>query len=242
MVRSRRKKPPKRRPLTLLLEDEHWIAIQKPAGIAVHSGAGQIGPSIVERLEEEQNQKLYLVHRLDRGTCGVLLLAKTSELAREGAANWPSVQKTYWAMVCGSIEAPRKIEHPLPDPDGRARTAETTIEATYSINDVASMEASICRITIKTGRLHQIRRHLAQVGHPILMDDRYGDFGINKRFAAAIRDRTLPNPKHPLLMCWRLTAPTRSSLPTELTAPWPNSWTNWLKAGGVTVDDLVRLA
>lgn len=234
MSRSKRRAP-RRRPLDVLYEDPRWVAIDKPAGIPVHGGAGRAGPSVLERLEEERGEKLLLAHRLDRSTAGVLLLARTPDAAREAGAWWDEVTKTYFAVVAGRA-VPGILDAPLPDPDGRARAARTEVEATWPLQ-LGELTASLCRLSLHTGRLHQIRRHLAGAGHPVLMDDKHGDFRRNRELGAWAAEQELARPKHLLLRCARLRPPARAGLPV-LEAPWPRTWPPLLTAGGGRLDDL----
>ncbi|MBX2811421.1 MAG: RluA family pseudouridine synthase [Myxococcales bacterium] len=242
MRRSRRNHKPHRRPLSIIYNQGPWMAINKPAGISVHPGAGKTGgPSVVERLHEEQGEKLHLMHRLDRGTAGVLLLARTIEAAQRGAKEWSRVNKTYWAIVWGHIQ-PQTVSEPLRLPDGRSQSASTTIEWSTPLQISPRIPTSLCRIRIETGRLHQIRRHLSGLGHPVLLDERYGNFEANKTLKTDLYNAFNEKPKHTFLLCWRLSAPNSSTLPTKLIAPWPVNWGTCLQTCGVSVDDLSRLA
>lgn len=227
---SRRKRNgPRRRPLDVLHEDEDWLAVDKPSGVPVHGGAGRTGPSVLERLREERGLELHLVHRLDRGTAGVLLLAKRPERARAASDAWPEVEKRYWALAGGRLVG-GVIDRPLRDPDGRAKAARTLVQRVEPLR-LGPLEASLAEVRLETGRLHQIRRHLAGSGHPVLMDDRHGDFDLNRRFADAVRERGLPRPKHLMLRCAGLRPPAGLGLP-PLEAPWPRPWLRLLEAVG----------
>ena len=236
-----RKNDGHRRPLSILFEDADWVAVEKPAGVAVHPGAGA-GVSVVERIHEELGARLHLVHRLDRGTAGVLLLARTAQRAREAAKAWPRVRKHYFAITAGRVSAPRKLSMPLRDGDGRARDALTQIRASWALDRWPRLEASVCLACPETGRLHQIRKHLAGIGNPILMDDRHGDFSLNRDFRELTKNLKIPRPKYPLLFCRSLRGPPEGPIPTELTAPWPRHWPEWVDSGGLSIDALGDLA
>lgn len=181
----------------ILLEDDWLIAIDKPAGLAVHGGSG-IALGLVEQLRASRPQArfLELVHRLDRDTSGVLLVAKKrAALAalhaqlRDGA-----VDKRYLALVRGPWrEAKRVVDVPLhkfvtPDgerrvriqPGGRESVTIFRRERAWAEHEppLALLEAEL-----KTGRTHQIRVHLAHLGHALAGDDKYGDFAWNRQLA-----------------------------------------------------------
>jgi 23S rRNA-/tRNA-specific pseudouridylate synthase len=238
MASTPRRREPRRRPLTLLHEDARWVAVDKPPGVPVHGGAGKTGPSVLERLEGQLGARLHLVHRLDRGTGGALLLARRAEDARRASELWADVEKRYWAIAEGAPR-PGLIDRPLPDPDGRARPARTEL---LRVHALGGLGVSLCLVRIATGRLHQIRRHLAGAGHPVLLDDRHGDFARNKAFAEEVREMGLPKPKHLFLVCASLRAPPDSGLPPRLAASWPRGWPPLLERGGLAVDDLSSLA
>lgn len=235
MGSTRKKADPRRRPLTVLFEDDHWVAIHKPAGIPVHGGAGKTGPSVLERLRDRG--ELHLVHRLDRATAGVLLLARTGADAARLAKRWTEVEKEYWAL-CAHAPQVGTIERPLKDPDGRARVAVSHVERCWGLSQGFSGTAHLAKIRIETGRLHQIRRHLAAVNAPILNDDKYGDFEANRRFVDDAKSLGLPRPKHLMLFCRRLRLPAGAGFPALIDAEWPRGWVELLTAGGQLVDDL----
>lgn len=228
MTKRKKKGPPRRRPLDVLFESEAWLVVDKPAGIPVHGGAGKTGPSILERLAEERGLHLHLAHRLDRGTAGVLVLAKQPDGAREASEAWPDAVKTYEAVTAGGL-VPRTITTPLRDPDGRARSAHTEVIAADGL-ELAGLTLSLATIRIQTGRLHQIRRHLGGIQHPVLGDDKHGDFELNRRFVEAARSAGLPRPKHLLLRCASVEVPARLGLPL-VSAPRPRGWEPLLQTG-----------
>ncbi len=192
--------PPREFPV--LFEDEHLLVIDKPAGVAVHGGSG-VSFGVIEQLRRARPEAkfLELVHRLDRETSGLLLLAKRrSALTKlQDQFRQRETGKTYVALVSGAWPASKKVIdvalHKYLDAAGERRVravAADHAEGQRSISLVRVVQAwpavmpgfSLLDVTIKTGRTHQIRVHLANEGHPIVGDDKYGEFTLNKALAA----------------------------------------------------------
>jgi len=203
--------PAPAREFPVLLEDEHLMALDKPASVAVHGGSG-VSFGVIEQLRQARPQSrfLELVHRLDRETSGVLLVAK-----RRSALNHLQEQfrdretgKTYLALVLGEWPDKLKVidlplrKYLLANGERRVRAvAKDDPEGMRSITLVKVRERlqdmTLLEVTIKTGRTHQIRVHLSAQGHPIAGDDKYGDFERNK----ALHKQGL---KRMFLHAWRL--------------------------------------
>ena len=184
---------------TILYEDDALLIIDKPGGLAVHGGSG-ISFGVIEQLRAQHPtwKFLELVHRLDRETSGVLLLAKKRSALvdlhrqiREG-----SVEKRYWALVKGKWRNSRQHVKLALDKyvtaTGERRVAvaidQDASSHSVSAHTVFTLQQawegfSLLDAEIKTGRTHQIRVHLAHLGFPIAGDDKYGDFEFNKRLA-----------------------------------------------------------
>lgn len=221
------------REFPILFEDEHFLAIDKPAGVAVHGGSG-ISFGVIEQLRRSRPAAplLELVHRLDRETSGVLLIAKKASALRDLQRQLRErrVTKTYLALVLGAWPGDVKvIDVPLAryrvagdhgEGEHRVRVARQDDPAGQrAITLVKVLErlpnATLLAVTIKTGRTHQIRVHLTSYGHPLAGDDKYGDFARNK----ALQKQGL---KRMALHAWQLrfTHPA-SGQPLELIAPLP---------------------
>ncbi|MDE2400898.1 MAG: RluA family pseudouridine synthase [Burkholderiales bacterium] len=185
------------REFPVLFEDEYLIAINKPAGVAVHGGSG-VSFGVIEQLRRSRPQArfLELVHRLDKETSGILLVAKkrSALLALQDHFRERRAHKTYAALVIGAWPVHKKVIdvalHKFLTPDGERRVkvvrddnrdGRRSISLVQVVHDYAAF--SLLDVTIKTGRTHQIRVHLANEGHPIVGDEKYGDFALNKALA-----------------------------------------------------------
>ena len=192
----------------VLFEDEHFLAVNKPAGVAVHGGSG-VSFGVIEQLRMARPQATFLelVHRLDRETSGILLVAKRRSALKilQDQFRERETGKTYLALVAGEWPATKKVldkslqKYLLPDGERRVRVvAKDHPDAMPSLSLVrvhavtpASLAPqapqqrvySLLEVTIKTGRTHQIRVHLAAEGLGIAGDDKYGDFELNKALA-----------------------------------------------------------
>lgn len=169
---------------SVLFEDASILVIDKPAGVAVHESKTDrkqesvIG--ILERRYREAGVKPMLVHRLDKDTSGVLIVAKDEPTAAELVRLFENgaVKKQYLALVVGRLPGnDGKIDFPLPGREGHPVRALTRYRVVKRYS-----ETTLVRVEIDTGRLHQIRLHFAELGYPIVMDNQHGDFNFNKRF------------------------------------------------------------
>jgi len=224
-------------PLDILYEDEDVVAINKPAGLVVHAGAGRDSGTLVNALLHHFGKlssaggdiRPGIVHRLDKGTSGVMLAARTDAAHRSLAAQFASrqVKKIYLALVQGRTKQEAGvIESAITrDPVRRTRmTARlgTGRSAHTEFRVLERLEAyTLLEVRIGTGRTHQIRVHLAQLGHPIVGDTLYG---------ASARPQGRPPLGRPWLHSWRIsfTSPStgrdvtvEAPLPQELLA-WKN--------------------
>ncbi len=170
--------------LEIVFEDDSLVVVNKPAGMAVHEGKTVAKrESLLGMLESaygDRGIKPRLVHRLDRDTSGLLLVAKNEPTAAELERAFQSraVEKAYLCLVAGRLpQDAGTIDFPLPGRQGKPVRALTRYRVVKRFSD-----ATLLRANIDTGRLHQIRLHFARLGHPIVMDDQHGDFGFNKLF------------------------------------------------------------
>jgi len=188
-------------PLRILWRDARVVAVYKPAGWLVHRSALDAHETrwVVQTLRDQIGQPVYPVHRLDKGTCGVLLLALDADAARQlGQAFMEGrIHKRYLALVRGWPEwdaQPHRIDHPLrPDdapPTAAAQPASTVLHrrATLAWPEAFDARFADTRIALVqaqplTGRRHQIRRHLKHAAHPIIGDATHGKGPLNRWWA-----------------------------------------------------------
>ena len=173
-------------PLDILYEDEHVFVLDKPAGLVVHPGAGNPAGTLVNALlhRDPQLDKLPragIVHRLDKDTSGVLVVAKNEAAVAALVAQFSShsLRKEYLALVWGALKKPSgTVELPVGrHPVHRQKMAVTEkgrAAVTHYETLAAGPLASLLRVRIETGRTHQIRVHLAHLGHPVVGDSTYG--------------------------------------------------------------------
>ena len=203
-------------PLHLLWRDEHLVAVYKPAGWLVHRTGLDAGETrfVMQTLRDQLGQHVYPVHRLDKGTCGVLVMALHSDAARtlSQAFERHATTKRYLAMVRGWAPAHAEVDHALrPDdapPDAAVQSAHTVFHSLARLTlpeacdaRFASTRASLVEAVPTTGRRHQIRRHLKHLAHPILGDATHGKGPLNRWWAERLGQQRL------WLHAWQLTVP-----------------------------------
>ena len=181
--------------LPVLFEDEHLVAIDKPSGIAVHGGSG-IAHGVIESLRSMRPEArfLELVHRLDRETSGVLLVAKkrAALVALHEALRGRDIDKRYLVGVKGRFRnAMQRVQAALAKRTTAAGEKHVSVAADGQAAETVFRRLargerfSLLEAELLTGRTHQIRVHLAHLKHPVLGDDKYGDFELNKALRKA---------------------------------------------------------
>jgi tRNA pseudouridine65 synthase len=165
---------------TFLYRDRHLVAVNKPPGLAVHRGWATDARVAMTEVRDAVGAWVYPVHRLDRGASGVLLFALSPDAARVLAKQFEegAVEKSYVALVRGAPPDHTVIDHPLSQDDGKPpRPATTEVTRLWQCGRYAWVEARP-----RTGRLHQIRRHLKHISCPLIGDVRYGKGEHNRLF------------------------------------------------------------
>ncbi|MEO8280864.1 MAG: RluA family pseudouridine synthase [Ideonella sp.] len=227
------------REFPVIFEDDHLLVIDKPAGVAVHGGSG-VSFGVIEQLRRARPSApfLELVHRLDKETSGLLLIAKKraallamQEQFRQRSAQVP-IAKIYAALVAGAWPANHKVIdqalHKYLDAAGERRVRAVDADHPDGRRAITLVRVaqqlpgfSLLEVSLKTGRTHQIRVHLAGAGHVIAGDEKYGDFALNKALA---RGTAVPGCRFDRMFLHarklRLAHP-HSGAPLELEAPLP---------------------
>ncbi|MBW7981399.1 tRNA pseudouridine(65) synthase TruC [Enterobacillus tribolii] len=196
--------------MEIIYQDQHLIAVNKPAGWLVHRSWLDRKEKVVvmQTVRDQIGQHVFTVHRLDRPTSGVLLMGLSAEVARLLAQSFEQrqVSKTYHAVVRGFLDGEGTVDYPLTEEldkiadkfsqqDKAAQPAVShyrglaQVEMPVAIGRYPSSRFSLVELQPETGRKHQLRRHLAHLRHPILGDTKHGDLrqnrGVAEHFACA---------------------------------------------------------
>jgi 23S rRNA pseudouridine955/2504/2580 synthase len=218
--------------IPVLYENPCCLFLNKPAGLSVQGGEG-IKVSLDSILSEKIKPRPLLVHRLDRDTSGVILVAKTKEAARDFSAlfaNSGTIKKIYLGICSGAIKpAEGTISLSLDvrgKGQGRTKKESETFYRLLSGGEIGAGPCSFLEIKPGTGRMHQIRRHLALTGYQLLGDDKYGHFALNKKLKAQLGLKGL------CLHASRLVIPPLPGLlpdGMDVTAPLPETFSRFLE-------------
>ena len=203
--------------IEILHEDDISIIINKPAGLPVQGGAG-VKVSL-DKLLAEMHPAHLLVHRLDKDTSGVLLVAKGREAAARFSRLLKKAGKVYTAVCAGCPKEGQGIISEDLLIQGQTKKSQTKYKVIKTGTLSGAGEYSVMELELETGRMHQIRRHLAMKGNPVLGDDKYGDFPLNKRL------RKSAGLKRLLLHASRLVI---DELNLDITAPLPEYFTPYV--------------
>lgn len=200
--------------LDVIYRDDRLIAVNKPSGTIVHRGWGLDDVTVYDIIRDQIiGAPVYALHRLDRGTSGVLLFALDSDAARIMQANLDAaeVRKTYVALVRGPMREACTVNHAI-----KQREKDERIDAVTEFEPVEHVDRwSLIHARPITGRTHQIRLHLKHLSHPIVGDVRYGKGDINRHF------RETYNLHRMALHCRSLVIRNVDRCVIELKAPLP---------------------
>lgn len=202
-------------PLTILYQDADLVVIDKAAGMVVHPAAGHSDGTVVNALLHHVDDlsgvggqmRPGIVHRLDRGTSGVMVVAKNDIAHQELSRQFHDreVEKEYFALVWGTVHAGKRIDAPIGrDPNDRQKMSTRARRSRSAVTRVTKAEyfrgVTLIQVAIATGRTHQIRVHLNAIGHPIVGDPTYG--GVRRHVPNDIR--AVQRLERPFLHAWRL--------------------------------------
>ena len=192
---------PEELPLPIVYQDKDLIVIDKPAGMVVHPAAGHASGTLVNALLHHVDdlsgiggeKRPGIVHRLDRGTSGLMVVAKNDASHEELSRQFHDreVEKEYIALVWGEVQAGRRIDAPIGrDPNDRKKMSAKARRSREAVTRIVKTQKfgvvlTLAHIAIYTGRTHQIRVHLSEIGHPIVGDSVYG--GVHRRVPGDLR-------------------------------------------------------
>ncbi|MBC7691196.1 MAG: RluA family pseudouridine synthase [Methylotenera sp.] len=188
--------------LKILHRDPEIIVVHKPGGMTVYEeqGAAENATSVLEQM---LGIKVFPVHRIDRGTCGVLIFALNARWSTQLRKSFfdRRVKKTYLALVIGIPPDTGSIKTPLKSREGKEETALTRFTTLETFELAPEIPYSLVKVEPRTGRFHQIRKHFRSIGHPLLGDEQYGTEEINALVAKKFKV------KRPLLNAFEITFP-----------------------------------
>ncbi|MDB4997151.1 MAG: tRNA pseudouridine synthase [Myxococcaceae bacterium] len=181
-MQEEQRTPPER--IELLFVDEHVVVANKPSGLLVHRGWDNDDDVAMFRVRDQIGQHVHPVHRLDRGTSGALLFARTPAAAATLSKAFENglVDKTYLALVRGNPPDDGVIDYAIPKKEGGPKVPAVTRFRCLARSTID--RCSLVEAMPETGRLHQIRRHLRHINHPLVGDVRHGSGEINRHYRA----------------------------------------------------------
>lgn len=168
-----------------LYRDDRMVVVNKPSGLVVHKGWGQDAVNAMKIVRKMTGRYVHPVHRLDRGTSGALVFAFDSETAARLQDHFrdKTIQKRYLALVRGVVPDDGVVDYPVLK---RLKGAGDNTDRVDAVTRFRRLEVALGRYSLieafpETGRLHQIRRHMKHLSHPLIGDTRYGDGKENRR-------------------------------------------------------------
>jgi tRNA pseudouridine65 synthase len=171
--------------VTVLYCDDVLMAVNKPSGMLVHRGWDNDDIVLTDLVREKaKGRSVHPLHRLDRQTSGVVLFALNTQAARILSASFElgQIEKTYVTLVRGITPESGIIDHPIPRKEGGPRVDAVTEYSRSAVLSTEPRNTSWVEAHPRTGRLHQIRRHLKHISHPVIGDAAYGKGDINRAF------------------------------------------------------------
>lgn len=181
--------------LDVIYEDEYILCVSKPNNVVVHHAHHSRNvadeDSLLQMIQQQFNQKMYPIHRLDRKTSGIILLAKETKFVAKFQELFTKneIQKTYYGIVRGHAPETKVIDSPVKGRDANVhKDAEThlftfkTVTVDIPVKPYDTSRYSLVKLQPKTGRLHQLRIHMNKISHPLIGDPKYGDKNHNTMF------------------------------------------------------------
>ena len=187
--------------LDILFEDNELLVVNKPPGLLMHASsiAKDVDENLVDLLKKQLGYSIFTIHRLDRKTSGAVIIGKRSEIASVLAKQFASrtIEKRYLAIVRGYLLEEVFLDYSLKNENGNEQNAQTLFKPLkYAEIDIETAKYPTTRFTLveaypKTGRMHQIRRHLAHLRHYIVNDKPHGDCKLNNAFTRDFGYKTM---------------------------------------------------
>lgn len=200
--------------IPVIYENDDILIINKQSGLAVQGGEG-ISHSVDDLLSAQMNQKVYLVHRLDKDTAGILVVAKNPKAAAKYTEIFAGkkAKKEYVSFCCGLPAKESGTVNAAVEQKGAEKNALTRYQLeSKAVLETEETTVNLCSIKwcIETGRMHQIRIHAAKIGAPIVADDKHGNFKVNKLLKKALGAKKL------MLAAVKLTIPVKTDNGKEM--------------------------